>query len=488
MKRWILGLAALTVVCMAATTASAGLVDGLVSHLPLEGNADAGAAGSGGAIIGTVNFSAGKFGQAAGVTNYGDGHIPLLDDLGNTFGTSTDFSMSVWMKFDSYASDPAFLSNKSWASGNNTGINLAFNSSNRIDLNTKADTGSRRDIHTANNALIPSTWQNFLFTVDRDGPTKLYIDGTEITNQTIPSSSPGSFDGAYNWTLLNDGTGSYGYGSSIGGLQMDEFAAWDRILDAGEIVTLQTTAIPFTPPPPKTVLLFEDFESLPLGPFVSPTEGGGDGTDWTDVPPAGWVRDNTTTPAGPPAEFFGWTFLDKNSWIATEGNQGRSQFTFGRGTVMVADGDAYDDGTNVDPDLFNALITTPGLDLSSVEPNTVVIEFDSSWDAYSTQEARLDVSFDGGSSYTNVFTDESEVRGDQDLGINEHLIFDIDNPGAGTLVFRFGYLEAGNDWWWAVDNVKISGVSAVIPEPSSFLLLALGLLGLAVYRRRWKRE
>ncbi len=488
MKRWILGLAALTVVCVATTTASAALIDGLMSHLPLDGNADAGAAGSGGVIIGTVNFSAGKFGEAAGVTAYGDGHIPLLDDLGAAFGTSTDFSMSLWMKFDSYSSDPAFFSNKSWNSGGNTGINVAFNGSNRVDFNTKAAGGSRLDIHTANNALTPGAWQNFLFTVDRDGPTKLYIDGTEITNQTIPLSSQGSLDGAYNWTLLNDGTGSYGYGSTTAGLQMDEFAAWDRILDAGEIAALQTAPIPYTPAAPKEVLLFEDFESLTLGPFVSPTEGGGDGTDWTDVPPAGWGRDNGTTPVGSPAEFLGWTFLDKNSWIATEGNQNRSQFTFGQGTVMVADGDAYDDGTNVDPDLFNTLITTPGIDLSTVEPNTVVIEFDSSWRDYDTQTATLDVSFDGGATFTNVFTEESDVAGDQELGVNEHLLFDIDNPGTGTMVFQFGYLDAGNDWWWSVDNVKVSGVvSQAVPEPSTCVLLVLAAVGLVPWIRRRKR-
>src|SRR5688572_20316642 len=64
----------------------------------------------------------------------------------------------------------------------------------------------------------------------------------------------------------------------------------------------------FSLPASAATLLAEDFESLALGPYVSPTESGGDGTDWTDVPPTGWVRDQGTTPAGSPAEFFGWTF------------------------------------------------------------------------------------------------------------------------------------------------------------------------------------
>ncbi|NES91183.1 alkaline phosphatase family protein, partial [Okeania sp. SIO2B9] len=39
-----------------------------------------------------------------------------------------------------------------------------------------------------------------------------------------------------------------------------------------------------------TITLFtEDFEGLTLEPFVSPTEGGGDGTDFTTTPPEGWT-------------------------------------------------------------------------------------------------------------------------------------------------------------------------------------------------------
>ena len=65
-----------------------------------------------------------------------------------------------------------------------------------------------------------------------------------------------------------------------------------------------------------------------------------------------------STPVGSPAEFFGFTFHDKNAWIATEGNQERSQFALAPGPVMVADPDAYDDGTDVDTGLFNAYMST----------------------------------------------------------------------------------------------------------------------------------
>ena len=36
---------------------------------------------------------------------------------------------------------------KDWTSGSNNGINLAFNTNNTLDFNTKADGGSREDVH-----------------------------------------------------------------------------------------------------------------------------------------------------------------------------------------------------------------------------------------------------------------------------------------------------------------------------------------------------
>ena len=112
-----------------------------------------------------------------------------------------------------------------------------------------------------------------------------------------------------------------------------------------------------------SALFSEDFEGLPLDPFVSPGEGGGDGTDWTNVAPDGWARDNTTTPTGGVVEFEGWTFLDKNSWVATAGDQGRAQFTLGEGIVAVADGDEYSDLGAIGSDSINVLLTTPEIAL-----------------------------------------------------------------------------------------------------------------------------
>ena len=226
-------------------------------------------------------------------------------------------------------------------------------------------------------------------------------------------------------------------------------------------------------------LFSEDFESLTLGPFVSATEGGGDGTDWTATPPAGWVSDPSGTTPGGPAEFFGWTFLDKDSWVSTTGDQHRSEFTLGMGTVMVAEADDYDDGPiTISPDGFNAFITTPAISLSGVSANSAAIEFASSWRPENSQKANLTVAYDGGTPI-EILRWESDplspfFKAD---ATNELVTVALANPtGASEVVVTFGMFEAGNDWWWAVDEVEVTG-TVVVPEPAAALLVALALCG-----------
>lgn len=226
-------------------------------------------------------------------------------------------------------------------------------------------------------------------------------------------------------------------------------------------------------------LYAEDFESLTLGPYVN--ECCGDGTDWTATPPTGIGVDTTTTPVGNLAEFFGWTFHDKASWVSTAGDQSRSAFTRGSGTVALADADEYDDNPLgiIRPNLMNVFMSIP-LSVAGTS-NLLQISFDSSFRPSGTMEGLLDVSFDGGTSFVNLlslvagpgFPSESLTR------VNERITLQTPRTG-DDLVVRFGLVNGGNDWWWAVDNISIDSV----PEPNSLGLVALGLLAVLAKRRR----
>jgi len=238
-------------------------------------------------------------------------------------------------------------------------------------------------------------------------------------------------------------------------------------------------------------LLSENFDSLPLKDSVSPTEQAGTAV-WTDVAPDGWVRDNSTTPIGNPVEFQGWTFVNKDWWVRTAGDQNRSSFAAGQNTVAVADGDEYDDGTNVDPDQFNVFLKTRPVSMAGHKANSVNISFDSSFRVEGNQTGTVDVAFvcggclDPNPTFTNVFKYDSTALTDGET-INTRVSIDVNNPagvgvGAPEMIVRFGNTRGGNNWWWAVDNVAIT--AQVVPEPSSFVLASLMGLGLLKARRR----
>ena len=233
MKTTAAVLAAAT--CLAAGLAQGALIDELVGHYPFENSfQDVSASGSSnhGTPVNNPGFATGKIGTGMSLTGTRD-HMsldptvyPELD-----FGSGTDFTVSMWVRQDDYLSDPAVFSNKDWSSGDNTGINWAVKGNSPFDLNTKGDTGTRRDLDTVSTSWITAVgaWNLIVMTVDRDGPTELYING--IHRGTIPVTSTGTFNSGLPWNVGQDGTG--GYSAEFTGA-VDELSIWRRALNSTE--------------------------------------------------------------------------------------------------------------------------------------------------------------------------------------------------------------------------------------------------------------
>jgi hypothetical protein len=225
----------------ATPLATASLTAGLVSHISFDGNADGSIAGNGGTVSGNVQFVAGRFGQAGRVGTYGSGSVLLNDDLGTMIGGLTDLAVSMWVKYDSATSNPAFFSNKNWTSGANLGINLAYQPNSGqggLDANVAGTRSGRFDIEPYS-GFEPGSWHHVVLNVDRDGTTGVYVDGALFGANT---AATGLLDGEFNFRLFNDGTGSYSAGGFTN-LMIDEFSAWNRLLTLDEISFLSTSAV-----------------------------------------------------------------------------------------------------------------------------------------------------------------------------------------------------------------------------------------------------
>jgi hypothetical protein len=131
---------------------------------------------------------------------------------------------------------------------------------------------------------------------------------------------------------------------------------------------------------------------------------------------------------------------------------------------------------------MNTLLVTPTINIASVPAGMLSAKFDSSWDPEDTQTAVVEVDY--GSGYVEVLRWESDSNSPNFHGTNynETVLLPLNNPlGATTAKVRFGYLNATDDWWWALDNIRIG----VIPEPASASMLMLAIVcGLCARHRR----
>ncbi len=235
-------------------------------------------------------------------------------------------------------------------------------------------------------------------------------------------------------------------------------------------------------------LFSEDFENLTLGPNVDESAEGE--MVWTNEPPANWEIDNSQLfgfeeEGVGVTEWKGWTFADKDWWVNAAGDQRRAEFARGQGTVAIADPDEWDDigGPGAqEQGGYNTFMSTPPIDISAIDAGSAILSFDSSWrpefDNNYHQSGNLRISFDGGEAIELFeWLSDSSSPNHKDEAIDEEVIVPLNNPeGAQSMVLTFGMFDAGNDWWWAIDNIEVTtGVEiTVVARPSSLTMEMLG--------------
>lgn len=219
----------------------------------------------------------------------------------------------------------------------------------------------------------------------------------------------------------------------------------------------------------------EDFDGLTLGPVVTYLSEIREREAWTQTPPAGWTVDDSGVPTvGNPnsgvAEFEGWSFVDKDWWITTAGDQDRSQFFSARGIVAVADPDEWDDfgtpgpasiDTNNDgrSNDYNARLLTPSISIGGAATGQLKAFLHSSWRPEVEQKATLTARYnDPANTVVEVLRYESNATSSffKADAVNEALTLNLSNPvGATSVQLEFRLFDAGNNWWWAFDNLQV---------------------------------
>lgn len=237
----ILRRAALASVLGAAASVPAGTINNdLVVHLPFDGNYDNNAAGS--SVVatpaGAPTIEAGRIGSGAvHISNAKDGSFFNYVSLGTptelNFGGTTDYTISAWIKVNSKSGDPAFVSNKDWRSGGNSGYVLFVGGGGNFGWNYKQSGGGRID--SGGTGINDAVWHHVAVSFKRDGSALTFVDGV-LASTTPIAPATDSIDSGLPTNLGQDGTGGYtdGGGVEIDAL-MDDVAIWRRAVTAFEI-------------------------------------------------------------------------------------------------------------------------------------------------------------------------------------------------------------------------------------------------------------
>ena len=177
---------------------------------------------------------------------------------------------------------------------------------------------------------------------------------------------------------------------------------------------------------------------------------------WTHTPPTGWKLSNDPKMPQGDAPWQGWSFTTLDVWKAADvGIQARDEFTKASGVFAIADPDEWDDRNSpASKGTFNSTLATPSIDVTGAD--NLKLTFDSHWRPYDDQTGLLLASFDGGTPveilrYDSNNTDDSGFR-------NQTITKNFNVPdGASKLVLRWQLLNANNDWYWAIDNIALTG-------------------------------
>jgi hypothetical protein len=157
-------------------------------------------------------------------------------------------------------------------------------------------------------------------------------------------------------------------------------------------------------------------------------------------------------------EWEGWTFTTNDFSVFT-GNTQLAAFTKSTGNHAAADSDAYYPLGNAAP--LSTILETPNINITGLAADDLKLQFDSAWQTSGAQNAVITVDYGNGEVTVLDWRSDANDPNYHATDLNETVFVDLDNPaGATTAKVRFKYLDGSNNWFWAIDNIRI-GTTAV---------------------------
>ena len=243
------------------------------------------------------------------------------------------------------------------------------------------------------------------------------------------------------------------------------------------------------------ILLFENFEKISLKSFsetsIESALEKNKGKDWSQDPPEGWLVTYGKPDAGGHQdngvpEFNGWTFMKISTWNHTSG-QGRIHFQGNKNTtIAIADSDEYADINDAN---FNSQLFSKIIDVTDV--TKVKLTFNSSWwyendnqkaAVYVFYDNDVNITYKSGKILDNYFMDIinsgldnsnncknclQNISNNGNTGMNcQNLSGDSQHcnniikikfniPVEASKMRIMWHYQGKNNWWWAIDNIKI---------------------------------
>jgi hypothetical protein len=210
-----------------------------------------------------------------------------------------------------------------------------------------------------------------------------------------------------------------------------------------------------------SVIFFESFDYLTLGPVNSTNTAQVNilGDVASSEPPAGWFVDNSNFGPTTCESFRGWRFWDFTAWADGFSNF-RNQF---EGTATIALYDSNQASACGSLGSEHTVLRTPDIQLSQqLSPDSMRLSFQTVFEAKDNMRIQVIAYFDG---VRHIVLSTKILSPKLD-----YLSLRLSNPaGAKVLSVEFVTRDATGDWWWAIDNVAVSGARPYILTTSSHL-------------------